>query len=263
MTGFLQKIHDITIERVANDRAAMSIADLERAPLFARQTGNVLNTFRKDDYNIIAEVKFASPSQGNIATGDPVAVAGGYLRSGATMLSVLTEPQYFGGKLDYLHDIREKYPHALLLRKDFMVDAYQLYEAKANGADAILLIVAMTRPELTKDLFEAAKGLGLTALVEVHDAPELLQAVEMGADFIGVNNRNLKTLKTDLDIGRDLAQMKPEHAVFICESGLSTAEDLRDMRARGYDGFLIGTSFMKQHDPGYALQELREKLGCA
>lgn len=263
MTGFLQKIHDITIERVALARAELPISELERAPLFARQPGNVPAAFRRDDFNIIAEVKFASPSMGNIATGDPVRVADGYLRSGAAMLSVLTEPQFFGGKLDYLRQIREKNPHALLLRKDFMVDEYQLYEAKANGADAILLIMAMTAPDVTKNLFEAARGLGLAALVEVHDAAELQQAVEMGADFIGVNNRNLKTLKTDLDIGRDLAQMKPEHAVFICESGLSTADDLRDMRARGYEGFLMGTSFMKQHDPGYALWELREKLGCA
>ncbi|HYD18591.1 MAG TPA: indole-3-glycerol phosphate synthase TrpC [Patescibacteria group bacterium] len=263
MTSFLQKIHDITLDRVAAARAERSLSDLERTPLFARQPGDVPRAFRRDGYNIIAEIKFASPSEGDIAKGDPVTVADGYLKAGAAMLSILTEPRYFKGDLDYLSDVRERHPYALLLRKDFMVDPYQLYEAKACGADAILLIVAMTPPEVTKDLFEAAKGLGLAALVEVHDARELDEAAEMGATLLGVNNRNLKTLKTDLNIGRELAARKPEGSVFICESGLATAADLRDMRGRGYDGFLMGTSFMKQPQPGAALQTLQEQLKCA
>lgn len=263
MRGFLQKIHDINVERVARARAAVPISDLERAPLFARQAGNVVRAFHNGDYNVIAEIKFASPSEGDIAAGDPVAIADGYLASGATMLSILTEPQFFKGDLAYLQAVREKHPEALLLRKDFMVDPYQLYEAKAYGADAILIIVAMTPPAITKELFEAAKGLGLAALVEVHDGAELDAAIELGADFIGVNNRNLKTLKTDLGIGRELAARKPKNSVFICESGLSTAADLRDMKSRGYDGFLMGTSFMRQARPGAALRDLQEQLKCA
>lgn len=263
MSGFLQKIHDINVERVAQARAAVPISDLERAPLFARQAGNVVRAFHNDDYSVIAEIKFASPSEGDIAAGDPVAIADGYLSSGATMLSILTEPQFFKGDLAYLQAVREKHPEALLLRKDFMVDPYQLYEAKAYGADAILIIVAMTPPAKTKELFEAAKGLGLAALVEVHDGAELDAAIELGADFIGVNNRNLKTLKTDLGIGRELAARKPKNSVFICESGLSTAADLRDMKSRGYDGFLMGTSFMRQARPGAALRDLQEQLKCA
>lgn len=263
MTGFLQKIHDITIDRVSRARGEVMVSDLERSPYFSRQPGNVLKAFQHDAYNVIAEIKFASPSEGDIAAGDPVAIADGYLASGATMLSILTEPQFFKGDLGYLQAVRDKHPKALLLRKDFMVDPYQLYEAKAYGADAILIIVAMTPPAVTKELFEAAKGLGLAALVEVHDGAELDAAIELGATFIGVNNRNLKTLKTDLGIGRELAARKPKDAVFICESGLSAADDLRDMKSRGYDGFLMGTSFMRKAQPGAALRDLQEQLKCA
>ncbi len=217
----------------------------------------------RDDYNIIAEIKFASPSEGDIHSGgNPVQIAEGYLGAGARMLSVLTEPLYFKGELAYLEAVRRSQPEALLLRKDFMIDPYQLLEAKAYGADAILLIVAMTDPALTKDLFDQAQALGLTPLVEVHDDAELEQALVMKADFIGVNNRNLKTLKTDLETSRRLIKCKPKDAAFICESGLSSAEDLRSMRMLGYDGFLMGTTFMRQSDPGKALRDLRRGLKC-
>jgi indole-3-glycerol phosphate synthase len=121
----------------------------------------------------------------------------------------------------------------------------------------------MTDAALTKDLFQAAQALGLAPLVEVHDAAELETAAALGATLIGVNNRNLKTLKTDLETGRQLAKRKPKGSTFICESGLSTAEDLRSMRALGYDGFLMGTHFMRRDNPGAALGELREQLRCA
>lgn len=264
MTGFLQKIRGITEERVARAKQAVSVATLEQSDLFKRKTHDVKQAFRRDAYNIIAEIKFASPSEGQIhPTADPVTIADGYLGAHAAMLSILTEPQYFKGELDYLKAIRARHSEALLLRKDFMVDAYQMHEAKAYGADAILLIVAMTEFALTKDLLQAARALDLTPLVEVHDDAELDEAVKLGADVIGVNNRNLKTLKTDLDIGRRLAAKKPKDSVFICESGLSTADDLRDMRARGYDGFLMGTTFMRQSNPGTALSALQGQLACA
>jgi indole-3-glycerol phosphate synthase len=263
MSGFLQKIADITRERVAKAKQEIPAATLEQSPLFNRAPHNAQAAFLQDGYNIIAEIKFASPSEGSIhPAADPVPIAEGYLNAGAKMLSILTEPQFFKGEPAYLQAVRTKRPDAVLLRKDFMVDEYQLLEARAWGADAILLIVAMTDAKLTKDLFDAARGLKLSALVEVHDDAELDAAIALGADFIGVNNRNLKTLKTDLDTGRRLALKKPEGAAFICESGLSTAEDLKDMRARGYDGFLMGTSFMRKSDPGKALQELRGQL-CA
>ena len=265
MTGFLAKIAGETKLRVAQAQKTLPVSTLEQMPFFKRKPHDVRAAFLKDDYNIIAEIKFASPSLGGIhpAAPDPAAIAKGYLDAGACMLSILTEPQYFKGELSYLAAVREKNPSALLLRKDFMVDTYQMVEAKAQGADAILIIVAMTDFELTKDLLQAAKDLDLTALVEVHDENEMHTAAFIGADMIGVNNRNLKTLKIDLEIGRALAAIKPDDALFICESGLSTADDLRDMKNRGYDGFLMGTSFMKQRNPGAALAQLQKDLKCA
>ena len=263
MPSFLEKIYSITQERVAEAKKTLSAKELEEKDLFHRVPHKVKTTFTRDDYNIIAEIKFASPSKGDIHSNhNPVQIAESYLEAGASMLSILTEPVYFKGKLTYLESIRKARPEALLLRKDFIIDPYQLLEAKAHGADAVLLIVAMTGSDLTKDLFDQALEIGLTPLVEVHSDAELEQAFAINADFIGVNNRNLKTLKINLDTGRCLVSRKPENSVFICESGLSSAEDLRSMRKLGYNGFLMGTSFMCHNDPGIALKNLRKTLEC-
>lgn len=262
MSGFLQKIHDMTKDRVDAARRTKSVSALKDTPLYARTPAPVIPAFQTAGYHVIAEVKFASPSEGDIRTAhDPVDVAAGYLAADARMLSVLTEPRYFKGSLDYLAAIRAAAPDALLLRKDFICDAYQLHEARAYGADAILLIVAMTADALTKELLQTAISLGLTPLVEVHDADELTRAQNMGAEMIGVNNRNLKTLKTSLDTSRRLAPMKKDGSVLICESGLSTAAQLGDMRGIGYDGFLMGTHFMRQQNPGDGLSSLLKE--CA
>ena len=264
MSSFLNTIAELTETRVAAAKRVKPQSVLEAEPLFARQPRGARASFLKTGINIIAEVKFASPSEGDIRHAhDPLPVAAGYLAAGATMLSVLTEPQYFKGSLDYLRDIRAANPEALLLRKDFMVDPYQMLEARAAGADAILLVVAMLPYAQTKDLYDAARALGLTPLVEVHDGEEFGAAVKLGADFVGVNNRNLKTLKIDLEIGRSLAARKPDNAVFICESGLSTAADVEGMKSLGYDGFLMGSHFMRQPDPGAALSRLKKELSCA
>lgn len=262
MSSFLQKINILTAERVYSTQAEIPLAALQNMPLYHRAPAKVQPAFLQDGYNIIAEVKFASPSEGDIypATPQPVDIAGGYLSAGATMLSVLTEPLYFKGNLDYLSAIRNTYDNALLLRKDFINDVYQLHEARAHGADAVLLIVAMTGKELTYDLYHAAHALGLDVLMEVHDAEELQTAIDIGADLIGVNNRNLKTLKIDLGISRDLATQKPANTAFICESGLSTPADVAAMRALGYDGFLMGTHFMRQTKPGDALAAFMKGL---
>jgi indole-3-glycerol phosphate synthase len=264
MDLFLEKIARLTAERLSETKTRVPLEALKDYPLFSRQPQPVLPAFLRDDCNIIAEIKFASPSDGDICnTIDPRGIAKAYLDANATMLSVLTEPQYFKGSLAYLRQIREENPKALLLRKDFIVDPYQLTEARAYGADAALLIVAMAGVAATKELFAEAHTLGLTPLVEVHDEEELAVAIDMGADFIGVNNRNLKTLKISLDISRRLSLMKPENVVFICESGLSTAVQLREMRELGYDGFLMGTAFMKQSSPGAALAALKKEFSCA
>ena len=262
MSSFLQKINILTAERVSSALGSTPLAALQDMPLYHRPPGKVQPSFLQDGYNIIAEVKFASPSEGNIYPDapQPVDIAGGYLAAGATMLSVLTEPLYFKGSLDYLTRIRSAHGGALLLRKDFINDVYQLHEARAHGADAVLLIVAMTGKELTHDLYHAAHALGLDVLMEVHDAEELQTAIDIGTDLIGVNNRNLKTLKIDLGISRDLAAQKPGHTAFICESGLSTPADVAAMHALGYDGFLMGTHFMRQTKPGDALAAFMKGL---
>ena len=207
MSGFLKKINNLTTERVEKTQNNVPLSALQSMPLYTRTPGAVQPAFREVGYNIIAEVKFASPSEGNIHPDPPrpVDIATAYLAMGAKMLSVLTEPLYFKGDLDYLAAIRAAQPDALLLRKDFINDIYQLHEARAYGADAVLLIVAMTGADLTRDLYQAATALGLSVLVEVHDADELHIAADMGASLIGVNNRNLKTLKTDLNTSRALA----------------------------------------------------------
>jgi indole-3-glycerol phosphate synthase len=257
MSGFLKKIHDMTKDRVDAARRVKPQAALKDMPFFARSPAPVIPAFAGAGCHVIAEVKFASPSEGDIRTPPaPVAVAQEYLDAGARMLSVLTEPRYFKGSLDYLSAIRAAAPHALLLRKDFICDTYQLFEARAHGADAVLLIVAMTEDALTKDLLQTAEGLGLTALVEVHDEDEMTRAQTMGAQVIGVNNRNLKTLKTSLDTSRRLSRMKSAGSILICESGLSDAAQLREMRGIGYDGFLMGTHFMRKPSPGDALAAL-------
>jgi indole-3-glycerol phosphate synthase len=257
MSGFLQKIHDMTKDRVDAARRTKPLSALKDMPLYARAPVPALPDFLQSGWHVIAEVKFASPSEGDIRTpAAPIDVAQGYLAAGARMLSVLTEPRYFKGSLDYLSAIRAAAPDARLLRKDFICNSYQLHEARAYGADAVLLIVAMTEDALTKDLLQTATALGLTALIEVHDADEMKRAQDMGADMIGVNNRNLKTLKTSLDTSRRLAPMKRAGSVLICESGLSEAAQLEEMRGIGYDGFLMGTHFMRKPAPGDALAAL-------
>jgi indole-3-glycerol phosphate synthase len=258
---FLEKMAGINRERVAAAKKTTPESALRDREFFHRQPRDAKKAFPEQDRNIIAEIKFASPSEGEIrGREDAAVIAQGYLGAGARMLSVLTEPLYFGGGLENLSKVRAAHPDALLLRKDFIVDAYQLAEARAYGADAALLIAALPGLE---ELLRAARELGVSALVEVHDEKELDAALARGADFIGVNNRNLHTLKVDLGTGRRLAALKPPGAVFICESGLSKAQDVRDMRAAGYDGFLMGTHFMKARDPGAALKELMEELACA
>lgn len=262
MSGFLEKIHDMTKDRVDAARRTKPLATLKDMLHYARAPALVMPDFLQDGWHVIAEVKFASPSEGDIRMpAAPIDIAQGYLAAGACMLSVLTEPRYFKGSLDYLSAIRTAAPDARLLRKDFICDSYQLHEARAHGADAILLIVAMTEDALTKDLLQTAAALGLTALVEVHDADEMKRAQDMGAAMIGVNNRNLKTLKTSLGTSRNLASMKRAGSVLICESGLSDAAQLKEMRGIGYDGFLMGTHFMRKPSPGDALGTLLKE--CA
>jgi indole-3-glycerol phosphate synthase len=206
--------------------------------------------------NVIAECKRRSPSRGVLRERyDPVAIATAYVEAGAAAISVLTEPAFFDGALDHLQAIRAAVD-VPLLRKDFIVSEYQLLEAKAAGADAVLLIVAALERHELQSLAAGAAGLGLDALVEVHDERELTMAIDAGARIVGVNNRNLRTLDVDVDASDRLIAAIPRGVVAVSESGLRTAGDLARLRALGYHAFLIGERLMTEADPGEALRGL-------
>jgi indole-3-glycerol phosphate synthase len=205
---------------------------------------------------VIAECKRRSPSRGILRSAyRPAEIAAGYEAAGAAALSVLTEPTFFDGSLDHLRDVRRAVTIPVL-RKDFVVTEYQIAEAAAAGADAVLLIVAALAAGDLPALLGAAGRYGVEALVEVHDRDELGRAVDAGATVVGVNSRNLRTLEVTTSTLDDLAPHIPERTVAVAESGLKTAADLARLRAAGYDAFLIGERFMVEADPGRALAEL-------
>ncbi|MDJ0785943.1 MAG: indole-3-glycerol phosphate synthase TrpC [Myxococcota bacterium] len=207
---------------------------------------------------VIAEVKRRSPSKGLIrADFDPIEIARAYTRGGAAALSVLTDEFYFGGHLDFLPAIREATPLPLL-RKDFVVDPYQLDEARAAGADAALLIVSALSGELLSSLYEHARDLGLDVLVEVHDEAEMERARALGADLVGINNRDLRQFTTDLATTERLAPLSPEGAVLVSESGIFEPEHVERLTAAGASAFLVGESLMREPDVELALRTLRE-----
>jgi indole-3-glycerol phosphate synthase len=205
---------------------------------------------------LIAEVKKASPSKGLIrADFDPVAISRIYEEAGASAISVLTDEKYFQGSLEYLKSIRTAVDLPLL-RKDFVIDEYQIHEARAAGADAVLLIVAaLTKGELA-EFQEIAWRLGMTALVEVHTAEEMEVAVEIGAKVIGINNRNLQTFETTLDTTMDLASKAPKDSVLVSESGIFSRSDVERVASAGVSAILVGESLMREPDPGLKIREL-------
>src|ERR1019366_7383271 len=216
---------------------------------------------RLDRVNVIAECKRRSPSRGVLrAEYDPVAIARGYVDAGAAAISVLTEPTFFDGSIEHLAAIRAAVD-APLLRKDFIVSEYQLLEAKAAGADAVLLILPALRSSELPSLLSSATTLGLDALVEAHDGDEVTIALTAGARIVGVNNRNLRTLEVDVEASERLIGQIPEDVVAVSESGLRSAEDLVRLQALGYRAFLIGERFMVQADPGAALRDLLGAVG--
>lgn len=206
---------------------------------------------------IIAECKRRSPSRGILcANYDPVTIASAYERNGAAAVSVLTEPTFFDGAPEHLQAVRGAIS-VPVLRKDFVVDRYQLLEARAWGADAVLLIVAaLSQADLVALMTEAGQ-LGLEVLVEAHNAEELQRATDAGASIVGVNNRNLRTLNVSVRTSEDLARLVPPGVVAVAESGLKSEADLARLSAAGFHAFLVGEHFMTASDPGAALQEWR------
>lgn len=206
-----------------------------------------------DGIRVIAEIKKASPSAGVLAPGlDPGQVARRYRDSGARAISVVTEERFFQGSLGWVR-LAQKESGLPVLRKDFLFDRYQIAETRAAGASAVLLIVAMLEASELVELIGVATEFGLDALVEVHDEAELVEALEAGADIVGVNNRNLKTFDVDLETSVRLGKRIPEGVLFVAESGLRNRADLERLASAGADAFLIGESLITAEDPGQAL----------
>ena len=238
--------------------AAAPFADLERRALAIepRPGGFAAALSRRDRVNVIAECKRRSPSRGVLkADYDPAQIAAGYERAGAAAVSVLTEPTFFDGHPDHLTAVR-KSVDLPILRKDFIVDRYQIMEARAAGADAVLLIVAALAARELEELHREATRAGLDVLVEIHDLGEVPAALRAGASIVGVNNRNLRTLAVNTEVSRSAVELIPDDVIAVAESGLKNSAELMDLAAAGYDAFLIGERFMVSDNPGQALAGL-------
>lgn len=226
-------------------------------PFMPRDIKPYLTSTKENPYRIIAEVKKASPSKGIIREDfDPLFIAQEYEKGGADAISVLTEPHYFKGNLEYLTGIR-RYVATPLLRKDFIVDEYQILEALVYGADFILLIAkALSKKEL-KSLLEYTWRLGMDALVEIHDKEDLTKAIFAGANIIGVNHRNLDTFEMDMSLTEKLMPLIPNGKIIVAESGLNDKETIVHLSKVGVDAFLIGEHFMRKENISESLQELK------
>ncbi|MBK1440623.1 indole-3-glycerol phosphate synthase TrpC [Parapedobacter sp. ISTM3] len=248
-------------QEVEQAKATLSITDLERKPLFSRACFSLREFVLSPGKNgIIAEYKRASPSKGIINDRSPVEeVVAGYQAAHVSAVSVLTDSEFFSGSLNDLTAARD----ALLiplLRKEFIIDEYQLFEAKAHGADVILLIAAVLRPSEIKSLSETAQSLGLSVLLEVHGHDELDRSIMDSVDAIGVNNRNLKDFTVSLEHSLGLADSIPDRFIKVSESGISNAATIKRLRQAGFQAFLIGENFMKTGDPAQAIQHFVASL---
>ncbi|PWL37435.1 indole-3-glycerol phosphate synthase TrpC [Flagellimonas aquimarina] len=240
-------------------KSLIPISQLEQSVLYNRNTASLAAALRNSNSGIIAEHKRRSPSKSLINQKLNVQdVATGYEQAGVCGMSVLTDSKYFGGSLDDLLLARSvtKIP---LLRKEFIIDEYQILEARAHGADVILLIAAILSKNEIKTLSEAAKSLGLDVLLEVHNIEELHKSIMPSLDMLGVNNRNLKTFEVSLETSKNLSKLIPDEFVKVSESGISSIEAIKDLKQYGYQGFLIGENFMKTENPGkYASEFIKE-----
>ncbi len=252
MTILDKILADKAIE-VANRKAVKTIEDLMNESGFSRDTLSLKKNLMESNSGIISEFKRKSPSKGWIhQDADVTAVTSGYSQAGASAISILTDEIYFGGTPA---DVIAARPQVTcpILRKEFVIDEYQLYEARTMGADLILLIAAALTPQQTKDLARKAHELNLEVLLEVHNEEELGHANEF-VDMLGVNNRNLKTFVTDIQVSFDLVDKIPNDFVKVSESGISAVETVRELRKAGYRGFLMGENFMKETNPSEALK---------
>jgi indole-3-glycerol phosphate synthase len=256
----LKKIIDYKRGELASTKGSMPLAEIRARIADSPPTRGFTNSLQcaaaDGGTAIIAEVKKGSPSKGIIRSDfDPLVIAGIYAENGAACLSVLTDVHFFLGRLEYLSEIRGVVDIPLL-RKDFIFDPYQVYEARGAGADAVLLIAAMLELSRLKDLAALARELGLDVLLEIHDESELETALETDCEMIGVNNRNLRTFVTDLGVTERLAPKVSGDRLIVAESGINSREDIIRLRQSGAKAFLIGESLMRGADIGKKLRDL-------
>jgi len=226
-------------------------------PFLPRPVHDVLRSTPENPYPIIGEIKKASPSKGVIREDfDPLLIAKEYERGGADALSILTEPHFFQGDLEYLTQVRRYVPMPLL-RKDFIIDKYQLVEALVYGADFVLLIAKILSRKELKDLLDYTRHLGMEALVEIHDKRDLVKAIFAGADIIGINHRNLETFEIDLTLSERLVPLIPKGKIIVAESGIDSHDQVKALHDIGVDAFLIGEYFMRQEDIGGAVRKMK------
>jgi indole-3-glycerol phosphate synthase len=252
--SILEKI--LAVKRAEVAAAKRAVADIEARARAAPASRDFVGALRAKKPAVIAEIKRASPSKGLLRTNfDPAAIARSYERAGAACMSVLTDREFFQGSPEDL--IKAKAACALpALRKDFLIDPYQAFEARALGADCVLLIVACLQDAELRAFEKTAHALGMAVLVEVHDGAELEAALELKTPLLGVNNRNLRTFETRLETTLDLLPRIPAGRLLVTESGILAPADVARMRARGVNAFLVGEAFMRASDPGAALRQL-------
>ena len=258
--NILDKITADKRKEVDLKKSLISAKQLEESFLFERQTISLTERLKNSASGIIAEHKRRSPSKATINQNLNVQdVAKGYENAGVCGMSVLTDGKYFGGSLDDLILARAS-SNLPLLRKEFIIDQYQIIEAKAYGADVILLIAAILSKDEIKQFSTLAKQLNLDVLLEVHNEEELHKSIMPSIDMLGVNNRNLKTFEVSLETSKLLSEMIPNDFVKVSESGISTVETIKDLKQFGYKGFLIGENFMKTDSPGENAKAFIEEL---
>jgi len=253
----LSEIVEETRVEVAERRSRVPLERVERQAAAGPAVRDFRAAIHRPELAVIAEIKAKSPSAGSLVTGGyrPSSIAETYERAGAAALSVLTQGSRFGGAPEHLA-LARRATRLPVLRKDFVVDPYQVYEARAYGADAVLLIVAALDPAELRELQDLVRRLGMTALVEIHTTGELAAAADAGADVIGINHRNLKTMTVDTGLTARLRPRVPAGALLVAESGIREASDARRMRAVGADAVLVGEALLRSDDPRTLIREM-------
>ena len=256
----LSKIISKKIDELNQLKRSISISDLENSEFFERNNKSIVNGLIENEISIIAEHKRKSPSRSEINSQTPTEkIINGYQEAGAAALSILTEKNFFNGSINDILNAR-KITELPILRKDFIIDEFQVIESKSIGADGILLIAACLDKKQIIKLSELGKSLGLEVLIEIHDLSELDDCCIDSVDIIGVNNRNLKTFNVDIETSVSLSSKIPSNYAKISESGISNSNDIITLKNFGFDGFLIGENFMKSVDPGRALANFLNEI---